>query len=60
VTDALEAGIPIATVSELAGHRSTKMVEQVYSKLSERKAHLRAAAAKAVRKGEGNNTPGVT
>jgi len=37
VTDALEAGIPIATVSELAGHRSTRMVEQVYSKLSERK-----------------------
>lgn len=52
VTDALEAGIPIATVSELAGHRSTKMVEQVYSKLSERKAHLRAAAEKAVGKGK--------
>lgn len=52
VTDALEAGIPIATVSELAGHRSTKMVEQVYSKLSERKTHLRAAAQRAVNKGE--------
>lgn len=49
VTDALEAGIPIATVSELAGHRSTKMVESVYSKLSERKGHLRAAAEKAVK-----------
>jgi integrase len=60
VTDALEAGIPIATVSELAGHRSTKMVEQVYSKLSERKAHLRAAAQKAVKKAGGNSTPGVT
>jgi len=48
VTDAPVAGIPIATVSELAGHRSTKMVESVYSKLSERKSHLRAAAEKAV------------
>jgi integrase len=51
VTDALEAGIPIATVAELAGHRSTKMVDSVYSKLSERKGHLRAAAEKAVKKG---------
>lgn len=50
VTDALEAGIPIATVSELAGHRSTKMVDSVYSKLSERKGHLRAAAEKAMKK----------
>jgi integrase len=58
VTDALEAGIPIATVSELAGHRSTKMVEQVYSKLSERKAHLRAAAEKALKRREGNTAPG--
>ena len=54
VTDALEAGIPIATVSELAGHRSTRMVEQVYSKLSERTAPLRAAAAKAVKRGRGD------
>ena len=30
-------GIPIATVAEISGHRSTKMIEQVYSKLSERK-----------------------
>lgn len=52
VTDALEAGIPIATVSELAGHHSTKMVESVYSKLSERKDYLRAAAEKAVKKPE--------
>jgi integrase len=60
VTDALEAGIPIATVSELAGHRSTKMVEQVYSKLSERKSHLRAAAAKAVKRGGETNASSVT
>jgi integrase len=50
ITDALEAGVPIATLSELAGHSSTRMIEQTYSKLSERKEHLRAAAEKAVQK----------
>jgi integrase len=40
ITDALVAGVPIATVAELAGHKSTKMIEDVYSKLSQRHEHL--------------------
>lgn len=49
-TDALENGVPIATVSELLGHTSTEMVSKHYSKLSERKAHLRAAVQQATEK----------
>ena len=52
ITDALEAGLPIATVAELAGRADTRMITQVYSKLSERKGHLRAAAERAVNKPE--------
>lgn len=51
ITDALEAGVPVATVSELAGHADTKMVSRVYNHLSERRGHLRAAAEKATGKG---------
>ena len=43
-TDALESGVPIATVSELLGHADTKMVATVYSKLAQRTDHLRSAA----------------
>lgn len=43
VTDALERGVPIATVAELVGHKGTKMVERHYSKLRERTEHLRNA-----------------
>ena len=46
ITDALERGVPIATVAELVGHRSTAMIMRVYSKLSERTQHLREAVAK--------------
>jgi integrase len=35
-TDGLEKGIPIATMAELMGHRSTKMLERHYSKLTPR------------------------
>lgn len=42
-TDALERGEPIATVAELMGHRSTAMISKHYSKLRERKDHLREA-----------------
>lgn len=45
-TDALEAGVPIATVAELMGHRSTRMVERHYSKLGQRTAHLHEALGK--------------
>ncbi len=48
ITDALERGVPIATVAELAGHQNTKMIENVYSKLSQRHDYL-MQAVKAVR-----------
>lgn len=52
-TDALEREVPIATVAELMGHKSTKMLERHYSKLSKRTEHLREAARK-VRPGDGS------
>lgn len=45
ITDALEAGVPVATVAALAGHVDTAMVAN-YSKLRERKEHLKAGLAK--------------
>lgn len=48
-TDALERGVPIATVSELLGHTSTAMVSAHYSHLSERTEHLRKAAEEVTR-----------
>jgi integrase len=44
-TDALDRGVPIATVAELMGHRDTAMISKVYSKLRDRSGHLRDAAA---------------
>jgi integrase len=44
LTEALEKGIPIATVAELAGHADTTMVAKVYSKLSQKRRHLAEAA----------------
>ena len=46
-TDLLMAGVPIATVAELMGHRSTAMVEKHYSHLRKRYSHLKEALAKA-------------
>jgi site-specific recombinase XerD len=51
VTDALERGVPIATLAQIVGHRDTKMIAQVYSHLHEKKKHLREAVKKAT--GEG-------
>lgn len=48
VTDALERGVSIAAVAEIAGHTDTRMVGTVYSHLDERIDHLRQAAARAV------------
>ena len=42
-TDALTNGVPIATVAELMGHRSTTMIAKHYSKLRKREGHLREA-----------------
>lgn len=51
ITDGLEKGVPIATLAELAGHKDTRMISRVYSKLYERREHLNSAAL-AVRPGE--------
>lgn len=42
-TDALLAGVPIATVAELLGHTSTAMVERHYGHLFDHDSHLTAA-----------------
>jgi integrase len=57
ITDGLEAGVPIATVSALAGHVDTTMVSRVYSKLHDRQEHLKEALAK-VRPGQGASASG--
>jgi len=45
VTDALENGVPVATVAALVGHTDATMILKVYSKLSSRQSHLRDAAS---------------
>ena len=45
ITDALEKGVPVAQVATLVGHTSTEMIMRKYSKLSQRVAHMREAAA---------------
>ncbi|HWE36403.1 MAG TPA: site-specific integrase [Isosphaeraceae bacterium] len=47
-TDALEKGVPVATVAELLGHESTQVIASNYSHLAEKKRHLKDAARKAV------------
>lgn len=44
ITDALEKGVPPATVAELVGHKSLDMIMRTYSKLKHRTDHLRDAA----------------
>lgn len=44
ITDALEKGIPPATVAELVGHTSLNIIMRVYNKLKHRTDHLREAA----------------
>jgi integrase len=46
-TDALEAGVPDATVAALLGHTNTNTLHRFYSRLSHKIAHLQEAAAKA-------------
>ena len=48
ITDALERGVPVATVAELAGHKDLKMIQRHYAHLSEKRNHLADAARKAV------------
>lgn len=44
ITDALERGIPPATVAELVGHTSLEMIMKIYNQLKHRTDHLREAA----------------
>ncbi|MBI2804476.1 MAG: site-specific integrase [Planctomycetes bacterium] len=46
-TDALEAGVPDATVSALLGHTGTDTLHRFYNRLSQKIDHLKEAAAKA-------------
>lgn len=48
-TDALEAGVPDATVSTLLGHTNTNTLHRFYARLSHKVDHLKDAAAKATR-----------
>lgn len=45
-TDALEAGIPPATVATLLGHSSTTQIARTYGRLIDRKGHLKEALGK--------------
>ena len=49
-TDALENGVPDASVAELMGHSNTAMLHKHYSKLRENREHLRKAAEQATKK----------
>lgn len=52
ITDALERGVPAATVAELAGHTDLKMIQAHYAHLSEKREHLAEAARRAAGYGE--------
>jgi integrase len=56
VTDALERGIPPATVAELVGHKSPNMVMRTYNQIHDRREHLRAAA-RAIRPPSPSSSP---
>ena len=57
ITDALERGVPAATVAELAGHTDLQMIEAHYAHLSEKRQHLAEAARKAAGYGEAPPQP---
>ena len=46
-TDALEKGVPEATVAELLGHSNTATLYKHYAKLSKKVQHMQEAASKA-------------
>jgi integrase len=51
-TQALEKGVPIATVAELLGHQDVRMVSKHYGHLGEKTEYLRNAAEQATRGGD--------
>ena len=52
ITDALERGVSVAAVAELAGHSDLRMIQEHYGHLSQKAVHLRDAARKAAGYGE--------
>ena len=46
-TDALEAGVPDATVAQLLGHTNTNTLHKFYARLSHKVGHMKDAAEKA-------------
>ena len=50
VTEALANEVPIATVAELVGHTSTRMIEKHYSKLGRKTEYMREAIKRATRR----------
>jgi integrase len=56
-TDALERGVPDADVAALMGHTGTAVLHTWYSKLSQRRQHLRAAATRATDGGPRGTPP---
>jgi integrase len=54
-TDLLESGAGIAQAAELLGHKGPEMVMRHYSKLRERRQHLREQITRATRKGGGSD-----
>lgn len=49
-TDALRAGVPMATVAALLGHKDSRMVSQVYGHLDQHSEYLAEAAREAQKK----------
>jgi integrase len=58
-TDLLESGTGIAQAAELLGHKGTEMIMRHYSKLRERRQHLREQLTRATQKTDdgGDGTP---
>jgi integrase len=56
-TDALEQGVPDATVATLLGHTNTATLHKFYARLSHKADHLKAAAAKATQGPKADATP---
>ncbi len=56
-TDALEAGVPDATVAALLGHTQTNTLHRFYARLSQKIAHLQDAAAKATHSAREDERP---
>jgi integrase len=56
-TDALEAGVPDASVAALLGHTNTETLHRFYARLSQKVDHLKAAAQKATQPPEAGESP---